>query len=87
MSCSNLYLVGWHHPLSIELTDCGGLRGLLWLVTTLPASLYGGLYRDPTMCGFFKLVHGNEAATYLVKVWMSISTLSISDQAMIATPP
>ena len=39
------------------------------------------------MGGFFKLMHGNEAATNSVEVWMSISTPSISDLAIIATPP
>ena len=39
------------------------------------------------MSGFFKLVHGNEAAANSVEVWMSISTPSISDLAMIATLP
>ena len=39
------------------------------------------------MSGFFNLVQGNEAGTNLVEVWMSISTPSISDLAMIAIPP
>ena len=39
------------------------------------------------MSAFFRLVQGNEAATNSVEVWISIPTTSISDLAMIATPP
>ena len=39
------------------------------------------------MIGFLRLVHGNEAATNSAEVWTSISTPSMSDLAMIATPP